>query len=391
MNAGRNLLIFSDDWGRHPSSCQHLVTRLLARFPVTWVNTIGTRRPALNWYTVRRGLGKMAGWLASRPTEAADECTRAPAPRVVAPLMWPSFHSRLGRRLNRDLLTRALVPLVDRDTVAVTTIPVVADLVGRLPVHQWIYYCVDDLSSWPGLDRAVLEPMERELVAKVDGIIAVSEHLVARMATMGRAATLLTHGVDLEVWKSSAVVTDCLSEYPRPWVVFWGVVDRRLDVEWLVELSRRMRNGSILLIGPANVPDPAIDTLPHVRQVGPLAFAELPAIAREAAVLIMPYGDMPATQAMQPLKFKEYLATGRPVVARDLPATRSWGDACDLVATASAFTDRVLIRMREGAPAEQLRARERLGSEGWEEKARVFEQFVFAPHSRVHSSEGASR
>jgi hypothetical protein len=36
----------------------------------------------------------------------------------------------------------------------------------------------------------------------------------------------------------------------------------------------------------------------------------------------MPYADLAATRAMQPLKLKEYLATGRPVVVRDLPATR---------------------------------------------------------------------
>ena len=39
----RNILIFSDDWGRHPSSCQHLARRLLRRHRVLWVNTIGMR------------------------------------------------------------------------------------------------------------------------------------------------------------------------------------------------------------------------------------------------------------------------------------------------------------------------------------------------------------
>ena len=56
------LIVFSDDWGRHPSSCQHLVRQLLFQnrlcchggcadcrdYSVLWVNTIGTRRPGLN-------------------------------------------------------------------------------------------------------------------------------------------------------------------------------------------------------------------------------------------------------------------------------------------------------------------------------------------------------
>ncbi len=64
------LIVFSDDWGRHPSSCQHLITKILPRRSVTWVNTIGTRPPGLNWSTITRGLGKLKSW-AVRPNPPA--------------------------------------------------------------------------------------------------------------------------------------------------------------------------------------------------------------------------------------------------------------------------------------------------------------------------------
>src|SRR5205807_318898 len=57
-----NLIVFSDDWGRHPSSCQHLVSHLLDRFEVTWVNTIGTRPPRISIDTFRRGCEKLRHW-----------------------------------------------------------------------------------------------------------------------------------------------------------------------------------------------------------------------------------------------------------------------------------------------------------------------------------------
>jgi len=56
---GRDLptvLVFADDWGRHPSSCQHLVGHLLDRYQVLWINTIGTRQPRLDFATLTRGL-----------------------------------------------------------------------------------------------------------------------------------------------------------------------------------------------------------------------------------------------------------------------------------------------------------------------------------------------
>src|SRR5262245_30678498 len=60
-------LVFSDDWGRHPTSCQHVVRALLPRQPVTWVNMIGTRRPRFDLATLQRGAEKLGQWLRQAP------------------------------------------------------------------------------------------------------------------------------------------------------------------------------------------------------------------------------------------------------------------------------------------------------------------------------------
>jgi hypothetical protein len=90
----------------------------------------------------------------------------------------------------------------------------------------------------------------------------------------------------------------------------------------------------------------------------------------------MPYADLPVTRAIQPLKLKEYLATGKPTVVRSLPATREWGDCLDLVDSPEAFSATVRQRLAEGLPASQSLARGRLSSEGWEEKSRAFERWA---------------
>src|SRR5438477_615688 len=82
--------------------------------------------------------------------------------------------------------------------------------------------------------------------------------------------------------------------------------------------------------------------------------------ARSAAVLVMPFVRSAATCASQPLKLKEYLATGRPVVACDLPSTRAWQDALDVAASPEEFAAAVVARLRTGLPESQRLARLRL-------------------------------
>lgn len=390
------LVVFSDDWGRHPSSCQHLVRELLwhnrlcchngcvgcREYGVLWVNTLGTRTPELTRADFGRAVGKIKSWVSpegmcDRPGQAFPEDLT-----VIHPKMWPGFRRPWQRRLNAGTIQwhveEALGRRSDEERVAVTTLPITADLVGRLDVDRWVYYCVDDFSVWPGLDSEVMQTMERELVQKVDEVVVVSETLGDRIAGMGRESTLLTHGIDLKHWDEAGVVglePEGFPQADRPIALFWGLIDQRLDIQWCHALAEALaaRGGALVLAGPQQSPDPAIHRLPNVHLPGPVAYEDLPAWASRADVLVMPYMDIPVTRAMQPLKFKEYLATGKPVVVRNLPSVRDWCDAADVVGHASVFVDRVLERVASGLPQGQTRGRERLNEETWSGKAKRLE------------------
>jgi glycosyltransferase involved in cell wall biosynthesis len=103
---------------------------------------------------------------------------------------------------------------------------------------------------------------------------------------------------------------------------------------------------------------------------------QLPAIGAAADVLIMPYRDIPVTRAIQPLKLKEYLAIGKPVVVRDLPAVRPWADCLEAAASAEEFSRLVRWRLESGLDDKQRQARARLAEESWSAKAKQFEQWA---------------
>ena len=375
------LVVFADDWGRHPSSAQHLVRRLLPRHPAVWVSTIGTRRPQLNIADVRRAARKLTQWL--RPAPDPDAARVPHNLRLAHPRMLPGFRSSYQRRVNSAWISSQVNRILDENgqadppprRIALTTLPITADLVGKLHVDRWLYYCVDDFSVWPGLDGNVMCTMEKDLIQRVDAAVAVSQTLADRLESLGASAALLTHGIDLSHWQHNtrriAAMPEWVHKLPTPIALFWGLIDRRLDTPTCTALAQAMHSlgGCLALVGPQQSPDPALAQTPGLVMPGPIAYEQLPTLAQCANVLVMPYADLPVTRAMQPLKLTEYLATGQPAVVADLPATRPWADAADVVADPQTFVERTLHRIDHALTDEQHKARRRLTDETWDAKA----------------------
>lgn len=374
------LVVFSDDWGRHPSSCQRIMRTLATRYRIDWINTIGTRRPRLSASDFARGFEKLGQWRRRSPDLDADKAPVAgdhPAGIFVhAPMHWPGFRYAVERSINQWLLLRGLGGILhgaEPPTAVITTLPITAGLARATATLNWIYYCVDDLAAWPGLDAGPLRRMEAEQLASIRRVIATSAALCERMCALGHPAALLTHGVDLEHWRHVGPRRRQASE--RPVALFWGLADRRLDSEICLALANAM---TLRIVGPRENVDLRVLEHPGIEWVGALPHARLPDEAARADVLVMPYADLPVTRAMQPLKLLEYLATAMPVVATPIPANRAWADAMDLADAPDDFVGAVVARASAGLPESQRRARERLAGESWESKANAFEQLCLS-------------
>lgn len=366
------LIVFADDWGRHPSSSQHLIRELLPQYPTLWVNTVGTRKPRLNLADLRRAVGVVGSWL-NRGNQTEGE-TLPQNLQVVVPPMYPGYRMGWQRQVNDRSIAHSLKShlLPDHRHVVLTTLPTTAGLIPLIEVDRWVYYCVDDYSQWPGIDHGVMGEMERQLVAGVDGVACVSETLRSRIATLGNESSqLLTHGVELAFWQSPSTGSKLCPGWPEldlPVALFWGLLDERMERDWCAAVSR-CSDLHAVFIGPTRV-DPGVLFTADSLALGPVSHGDLPAHAAASSVLTMPYIDAPVTRAMQPLKLLEYLATMKPVVVRDLPSTRDWAECCDLARDPEQFVELVRKRVQTGTPASQLEARKRrLPAESWTAKA----------------------
>jgi glycosyltransferase involved in cell wall biosynthesis len=378
----RDFVVFSDDWGRHPSSCQHVFRRLARRNRVLWVNTIGTRTPRLSRSDLARAAGKLREWTRPAPEQAADD-----AVRVIRPFMTPFDRWRIFRSGNSKLVGRAVTRAMAiggfRDAVAVTTIPNAAGVMGRLGEASSVYYCVDEYSEWPGADRRAMLEMERELLARVDLVVVTSEALFEAKSAKHPRVRLLPHGVDWERFRAgSGRVPPGLERLPRPRVGYAGLVDDRLDAARVAALARAMPDTSFVFVGPRQLGPAELDGQPNVHFLPAVPYDDVPAVLAALDVAFLPYVESELTARMNPLKLRELLAAGLPVVAAPLPeiarlaGVRLARDQDDWMRALRA----ALAEGRSEAAARSASVRD----QSWEVRAEEFGRLI-------HEAEAASR
>ena len=315
------LLVFADDWGRHPSSCQHLIRRLTGERDVVWANSIGTRRLATNGRTLRRGIEKLRNW--RRGLEQVDERMW-----VVDLPMLPVSGGRVGQQANRWLVTHRLSAVFRKlglpAPIVLTTLPYGHALIRGLSRQALVYYCTDDYSYWPDAQRDAMQQAEEELCREADMVLGVSHALVERLSRKA-PCRYLPHGVDVGHFASvqrAGPVPQELSRLPGQKIGFFGLIYEKLDFELLTSVAKAFSDASLVMIGRVDYCSEAFRRLPNVHLVGPQPYADLPRWLAALDVLLLPYVDDEMIRQSSPLKLRECLASGKPTVSVDVPEAR---------------------------------------------------------------------
>ncbi len=143
------------------------------------------------------------------------------------------------------------------------------------------------------------------------------------------------------------------------------------DMDALAECAKAYPNGSVVLIGKT-APDADVSklkALPNVHFLGRRKYDELPAYCKGFDVALMPFKINELTLNANPLKVREYLAAGLPVVSSDIPEVVKVG-LCKIARSSADFPAKVAEALAEGAGCNRERA-QKIFHESWD--ARVEE------------------
>ena len=361
------IVAFAKDHNEDPTSNHHVLHELAKSRRVLWLNSVGTRTPKLS---SGRDLGKIKRKLA----EAARGAVNVQDDLWVAtPLVLPLPHSAIARTLNRQLLRatiRALrLRLGIKEFQLWTFLPNVADYVGTLGEALSIYYCVDEWSMFSYLDREQTVAQERKLLAKVDAVFAINEPLAAAKREINPQTFVAPHGVDHALFAraldpATAIPPD-LAALPGPRIGFYGTLRDWVDLALIAHVARARPHWSLALVGQQLGDLSALAGIPNIHLLGQKKHGELPAYCKGFDVGIIPYVLDERMTFVNPLKLREYLSAGLPVVSTAVPEVVRYADRCHVATGGAAWIAAIERALGEGTAEQRRRRSDAMRSETW--------------------------
>ena len=352
MSEPMKFIHFGNDWlADNRTSSHHIAKRIGARFPMLYVEVPGLKTPRASVRNLRKIIEKVRSAFQS-PQWVAPHFWRMTLPQI--PLRRFAIVRAGNRMLSRFLMRRAIQRLGFHDSIAWFHVPHPGFLARQLGEKLTVFYCIDDYSKLPEVDGIAIQEMDDQLTAAADIVFACNRSLMETHSRHNPNVHLSPHGVDnemfaLSTWPETKIPQEA-SDLRRPVIGWWGVIDSRVNISILEHIATARPNWTILLIGRVAVDAAALSCLANVALVGVKPYADLPRWAKAIDVCILPYTQSEWTERSSPLKLREYLAAGKPVVATPFPEAQIFGSLVQIAADGPGFVSAIEEALELGTP-----------------------------------------
>lgn len=378
------ICIGGEDWWYHNRGHFdfQIMRRLAVDWPVLFVNSLAVRMPSL------KEKSQFAGKVARKLKSLGRGIVRVENRFFVySPFSVPG---PTGQKLS----AWALAPQIKlaaaragiRRPVLWVHCPAGEALINKIEHRALVLQRTDRFEAFPEADPAVVGRQIRNLKAEADLAVYCNSALMAEESQQVREQLLLTHGVDLDAFvlsgRARAPGPADVASLKRPRVGFIGGIDAHtFDPELFVETARRLPDVQFVLIGASSLGD-AWCPLPNVAHLGRKPYELVSSYMAAMDVLIMPWNKSEWIKACNPIKLKEYLAVGRPVVTTDFPALGKYRDLVEVADGPQAFAAAIQKSLHQPFDAE--RRRKSVATEGWDAKAAYLAETLVALVKEKH-------
>ena len=311
------VVYFGNDWhSENRTSSHHVATRLASAMSVLYVASPGLRAPQASGRDLKRLVRKLFATL-KPPTRISERLWLCTVPQI--PFRRLPGVDAINRLFGVWSVRRALRKAGFHRRITWFVVPHPGFMAKHLGEELCVYYCIDDYAAHPGVDANLIAERDRELTEKADLVFVAPPALLESKRKLNPHTVFAPHGVDVELFgKAQDPATEipaAARNLPKPVIGYFGSIHEWIDVELIEWLARARPEWTFLLIGHAAVDVAALRALSNVHLIGAQPYQSLPAWAKAFDVAIIPYRLNRQVENANPLKLREYLACGKPVVS----------------------------------------------------------------------------
>lgn len=340
MIKNKTIICLASGYNAPPTSKHHIMHILEKNNTVLWVNYHASRVPGATGSDFTYMAGKIIEILKGKKRVKKNLY-------VLTPFVFPFPASSLAKKLNKKLLVfqigKALKQIKKSPLQIWSFTPEISYILNHFKEEKVIYYCVDDHASFSGYDKKQVLMDEKELCTKSDLVITTSTALHKAKKDWNKNTILIPHGVEFDHF-NKAVTKDLacpeeIVDIQSPKFGFFGLIRDWVDLDLIASVAGKKPQWNFIFIGDAdsNVNLSKYKKFKNIYFLGRKKYDELPAFCRYFDIGIIPFKVNELTYAVNPIKLREYLSAGLPVISTPMPEVKLYESFVHIVKNADEF------------------------------------------------------
>jgi glycosyltransferase involved in cell wall biosynthesis len=370
------LCFAGEDWWYHNQAHfdMQIMRRMARHLPILYVNSVGFRMPSVMEgtqfiYRIGRKLGSMM-----RPTNSPFAGFHV-ASLISVPMWHRPFLAKLNVLSLEAQVRKACREVGLKNPLIWVACPAAFQVARRMQRNSFLLYQrTDRYEEYSEQTREYLTTADRWLSQNADLILYVSRVLYEEERGQKSRSILVKHGVELDHFNAAKALQlgkpPDVANIKRPIVGFFGdIEDNLVDMALVGEAVRALSDVSFVFVGRVAADVGQIRNLPNIHFLGKKPYGEIPQYGAQFDVALMPLKANRYKFYSSPIKLKEYLALGLPIVSTEFPEASYYKDVLYVARHADDFINgiREALQGRGVGTAESRRSR--VSGDTWEQAA----------------------
>jgi hypothetical protein len=351
MIKGQNIICFGSESWDYPGFQQKVMRLASLHNKILYVNAIGTRKISLNCTEMPFYLNRVRRFFQRDREIPGNPTVRNP---YVIPLVYNRLATRFNSKLAQIQFTRLLAKLNFKQHILWMGSPTAHFILDLLRPDLIIYNPVDRFRAFPFVNSNKIVKFERKIARRSDVIICTSDAIRQDLIPYNKYSFTISHGVEFDHFNSAFsndTIPMDIRGIARPIIGYFGGLYHRVNYDLLYKVGIRYPDANIVLIGKKYKDLGKLENLANVYILGQKDIRILPLYLKQFTVCLIPYHVNDLTEAVDPIKLREYLCLGKPVVSVDLPEVRKLGGMVYIGEDEDDFVNKVALAIVENSSA----------------------------------------